>query len=135
MPLRIATTARNAIVNAIRDLIDAGSGAGVIEIRTGSQPTTPQDTATGTLLATVTLPDPSLPAASSGTASSDPASVTAVATGTAGWCRVKDSTGAAVLDGEVTATGGGGTLTLGTTSLSTGLTVDITSFSVTMPAA
>ena len=44
-----------------------------------------------------------------------------------------DSTGAAVLDGDVTATGGGGALQIASTSLSPGVTVDITALSFTMP--
>ena len=60
--------------------------------------------------------------------------MTAVAAGTAGWFRAYDSTGAAVFDGAVTATGGGGELQLGSTSLSSGIQVDITSFTYTQPA-
>ncbi|BCJ64145.1 hypothetical protein Prubr_11660 [Polymorphospora rubra] len=65
---------------------------------------------------------------------------TASADGTAGWFRVLDSTEAAgsglgVFDGAVTATGGGGQLTLSTVSITTGLTVEITSGSLTMPAS
>ena len=49
-------------------------------------------------------------------------------TGTASWFRLVDS------DGSVTATGGGGDLTLNTTTISIGLTVEITSGQITMPA-
>jgi hypothetical protein len=59
--------------------------------------------------------------------------VTGVADGTAGWARFLDSTGAAVLDCDVTATGGGGALTLSTVSISTGVTVDMGSITYTVP--
>lgn len=134
--LRLATAARNAAADGVVDLIDAGAGAGTVKIYTGSQPASANDAETGTLLATITLADPAFGAAASGVASAtDPASVNAVATGTAGWFRVEDSTGANVMDGDCTATGGGGTMTLSTTSLVSGSPVDITSFTVTMPAS
>ena len=134
MAWELSTNARNAAVGAVVGLIDAGSGPGVMEIRTGTKPGVGA-AATGTLLATVTFGDPAYAAPSSGAASvNDPAGVTAVGTGTAGWCRVKDSTGATVKDGVVTATGGGGDVTLASTSISTGQTVDITGGSITMPA-
>lgn len=135
MSISISTTARNAACDAVVDLIDGGAGAGTIDIRTGSKPATVATTATGTLLATVTLADPAFGSASSGAAAgTDPSAVTAVADGTAGWFRVKDSNGAGIMDGTVTATGGGGDMTLSTTSITTGLSVDITSLTVTMPA-
>ena len=134
MGLRLATTARNASADAVVDLLDAGAGAGTLKIYTGSQPTDPQTAASGTLLATVTLIDPAFGSASSGTATgSDPASVNASATGTAGWFRAADSNGNAVFDGTVTATGGGGTMELSTTSLVSGSPVDITALSYTQP--
>jgi hypothetical protein len=138
MPLRLATTARNAACDAIVDLLDAGSGAATIDVRVGSQPATPQDTATGTLLATFTLNDPAFGAASTGAATLDvdPAvTTTGLAAGDAGWFRAKDSAGNAVFDGTVTATGGGGTITLNTITVSVGLDLTITSGTATMPAA
>lgn len=132
MTLRLATTARNAAADAVVDLIDAGSGAGTLKIYSGSVGTTANDTPAGTLLATVAWADPAFGAASSGVATAtDPAAVNASATGTAGCFLVEDSTGANVFDGTVTATGGGGDLTLSTTSLVSGSPVDITSFTYT----
>lgn len=131
MPLRIDTNARNAAADAIAALVGTG---GTLKIYTGSQPATPATTATGTLLATVTLG--AWGSASSGTAAgADPASVNAVATGTAGWFRAASSGGTTVLDGDVTATGGGGVMQLSSTSIVSGGAVDITALSITMPAA
>jgi hypothetical protein len=136
MALTLATTARTAMADALVDLLDAGAGAGKIEIRSGTRPANPNTTATGTLLATVTLIDPAFGAASSGVATlSDPVAVSAVATATATWFRAMDSNNAAVFDGDVTATGGGGDLTLATTSITTGLSVDVTGGTVTMPVS
>lgn len=132
--LRLSTTARNAAADAVVDLLDAGAGAGTIQIRSGSMPATPQTAASGTLLATVTLSDPAAGAASSGAATiTDPTSTTGVAAGTAGWARFLDSNGNAVMDTDVTATSGGGGLELSTTSISVGVTVDLAAITFTQP--
>lgn len=143
MATRLSTAARNAAADAVVDLVDGGSGAGVIRIYTGTQPAGPGTTATGTLLAEFTLSDPAFGAAGTGVATLDvsPALTdTGIADGTAGWFRILDSTEAAatglgVLDGSVTASGGGGELELNTVSISTGVTVEIVSGTVTMPAS
>lgn len=134
MATRIATSARNAAADAIVDLLDADAGAGYIEIRTGAQPATPNTAATGTLLATIPLSDPAFGAAAAGVATAAAiAAVAGVAAGTAGWFRAYDNSGDAVIDGSVTATGGGGDMTLNTTTISVGVDVDVTSWTVTMP--
>lgn len=135
MSLSFDNATRNAILAAIRDQWDAGSGPATIEIRSGTRPTLPSDTATGTLLQTTTCADPSFGTPASGVmALTDPASVNAVASGTATWFRAKDSAGNARVDGSVTATGGGGDLTLTTTTIVSGQPVDITGGTITMPA-
>jgi len=135
MAITLATATRNAMCDAAVDLIDGGAGAGTIQIRSGSRPASANDAATGTLLATVTLIDPAFGAASAGVATvANPAAVTAVATATATWFRALDSNAATIFDGSVTATGGGGDLTLATTSITTGLSVDITGGTFTMPS-
>lgn len=134
--VRISTAARNAAVSAIAALADADAGPGTIKIYTGSQPASANDAASGTLLATVTLADPAFGSASTGTVSgTDPAAVTAVATGTAGWFRLADQSGDTILDGDVTATSGGGAMELSSTSITSGGSVDITALSLTMPAS
>jgi len=132
--LTLTDAIRNARVQAITNAFNDGPGAGTIQIRSGTRPATPTTTATGTLLATVTLVDPAFGSATAGVATiADPAGVTAAATGTASWFRGFDSTGAAVCDGSVTATGGGGDLTLASTSVVSGTTVDITGGTFTDP--
>lgn len=136
MTIRLATATRNALATAVSTLVDAGPAAGTVKIYTGSQPATADTAESGTLLATVALGDPAFGAVSNGViTAADPVAVTAVASGTAGWFRVEDSTGANVYDGSVTATGGGGDMTLATTAVTSGLSIDITSLTVTMPAA
>jgi hypothetical protein len=136
MATRLATATRNAACDGVVDLLDAGSGAGTLKLYTGSQPASAGDAPSGTLLATITLSDPAFGAAASGVATlaGTPLSGTGVAAGTAGWARLADSAGNTVFDGAVTATGGGGQVELATTTISVGVTVQITSGTVTMPA-
>jgi hypothetical protein len=136
MATRIATTARNSAADAVVDLVDAGAGAGKLRIYTGSQPAGPDSAATGTLLVDIALADPAFGAASSGAAAlaSTPRSASASAAGTAGWFRILDSNNVAYIDGSVTATGGGGDLTLDNVSIASGQTVNITGLTYTHPA-
>lgn len=107
MAIRVATATRSTMMDAVEAALDGGSGAATLEIRTGSQPATANTAASGTLLATLTLNDPA--GTQSGgviTLSVSPAVTTsAVATGTAGWGRLKDSAGNTVLDGSVGTSG------------------------------
>ena len=137
MATKISTAARNAACDAIVDLIDVG-GTGIIEIRTGSQPASANDAASGTLLGTLTFSATAFGAASSGVATA--ASITddssADATGTAGWFRVKDGAGATIFDGDITTTAvGTGDMTLNNTSITAGGTISVTSFTFTIPAS
>jgi hypothetical protein len=136
MATRIPTASRNAACNAVVDLFDGGAGAGEIEVYSGAQPASANDAASGDLLVTFTLDDPAFGNAVAGVATlaGVPITATAVDDGTAGWFRGLDSNGATVMDGSVTATGGGGQLELNTTSINTGVDVEITSGTVTMPA-
>lgn len=125
--LSLSTAAKNAQVDAVVDLLDAGTGPGTIEVRTGSKPATVATAATGTVLVTITLGDPAFGSSAAGSAAgADPASQNAVADGTAGWFRAYDSNGTAVMDGTVGAltsvTGAAATDTL-TTSSAHGLAV------------
>ena len=138
MTTRIPTASRNAACDAVVDRFDAGAGAGHVEIRTGSQPASANDAATGTILADFTLSDPAFGASATGVATVDvtPAlTVAADATGTAGWFRGYDSDDNGIIDGSCTVTGGGGDMTLNTTSLVATVNVTITSWTITMPAS
>lgn len=135
MATRITTARRNAAADSVVDAIDAGAAGGTLELRTGAQPASANDAATGTLLATIALPDPCFGAAASGVATANAITPdTGDADGDAGWFRVKDSDGNTVMDGSVTATGGGGDLELNTVTISVGVDIEITSWTVTMPA-
>jgi hypothetical protein len=131
----ISTGARNAAADAIADLADAGAGAATVQIRSGAQPANPGTGASGTLLATVTLGDPAFGDAATGvcTLSGLPLAATGVADGTAGYFRLLDSDALAIMDGSVTAEGGGGQIELNTTTISTGVDFELTAGTITMP--
>jgi hypothetical protein len=139
MTLHIKTTVRLALLDLLADAVDAGSGPGTIEIRSGSQPANADTGATGTLLATFTCADPAFDAAvnTSGVTSvaidAEPdLSVAAVASGTASWARVKDSDGNVVFDGTVGTSGTDFVIT--STTITSGQTVTLVSGAITLPA-
>lgn len=136
MATRIPTNVRNAMANAAVDLIDAGPAAGTVQIRSGAQPASAGSAATGTLLGTLTLSDPAFADAVNGTATAGALTgdSSADASGTAGWFRVLDSTGATVMDGAISEAGGGGEMILDKTAIVAGGTISVTSWTVTQPA-
>lgn len=132
MPLRQAVaTIRSAKAAAVLASIDGGTGAGYFEVYTGAQPATPETTASGTLLATVVLADPCGTETGGVLTFSDPDSVNAVATGTAGYCRVYDGDDAVQFDGQAATSGG--IFNFSTLSLVSGEPVDCTGGTWTEP--
>jgi hypothetical protein len=137
---RISNAARSDACDAVVDLVDVG-GPGFIRVYTGPQPAGPDTLPSGTLLAEFTLANPAFGAAVNGVATLDATptlDTTGLTDGTAGWFRLLTAAeeagdGQGVLDGSVTATGGGGQLELNTTTISTGVDVSITAGTVTMP--
>lgn len=138
MATRLPTAARNASVAGITALVDAGAGAGKIELRTGSQPTTADDAATGTLLATWTLADPAWGSPASGVAALDATPVittVGVAAGTAGWFRMMDSSNNKVIDGSAGGPGSGAQLILDNPVIAVDQVLNLTAGSMTQPAS
>ena len=134
--IRFVDAVKNAVLLPIKTAIDAGSGPGTIKFYTGTQPTLPSDAVVAqVLLGTVTFQDPSGPNPTSGAFTAATPLVqdsAADATGVATWARIADSTGATVCDVNVTATGGGGTIQLNTTSIVIGGPIIISSFAITI---
>ena len=135
MAFRLATDTRNKACDAIVDDIDAGSGAGTIAIRTGAQPTNVGDADSGTLLGTLTFSDPAFGASSTGTATASAitSDTNADASGTAGHFRIKDSDANIHSDG--TCGQGTGDLSFNNSSIVSGGTIAMSSFSVTEPSS
>lgn len=130
MAVQLSTSVRNARLDAIETTI--GTSA-IMEIRSGAAPANCAAADSGTLLASLTLPSDWLAAAASGSKAKSGTwqDVSANATGTAAHFRIKDSGGSTChLQGTVTATGGGGDVTLDNTSIASGQPVTITSFTL-----
>jgi hypothetical protein len=125
MAVNYNATTRNARMTVVRDQIDAGPAAGVLQIGTAGM---------ATVLAEITLADPCGTVAGgvltfAGFPRSD---ASANATGTAAAARIRDSTGVDVVTGiTVTATGGGGTVVLDNINITAGQQVQINSATIT----
>jgi len=129
MTISFATSLLNSRADQITAARDGGSGAGSIRIYDGTRPAK-GGTAT-TLLAEVNFSDPSGSSSNGVLTANNIAAQDAVANGTASWFREVDSGGAFVLDGSITADGGGGDLEVNTTQIVVGNPVEITSYTIT----
>lgn len=126
MPITLNTTLKNTLL----DGIDAVFNSGTCVLYTGAAPGA-TNAATGTVLATMTLGADSFAAASAGSkAKNNTWTVTAAAAGIAGYFRLINSGATQVLEGTVTATGGGGDIVLDNTNIAVGQTVTISSFTL-----
>lgn len=125
MALTHITSLRNQMADLVVDALDAGAGAGVMLFRTSGN----------SEVATVTFSDPAFGAAASGIATAN--AITSDTNATGGiianfqW---RDSDANAVLDGTVTVSGGGGDITMSSTTIGAGDTVEVTSLTYTAAA-
>lgn len=124
MAVTYTTAAKNARLDAVRALIDAGAGAGKLKIRDASN----------VVLATLTLADPSAPAASGGvlTLDFDPdiSDTSADASGTATNAIITDSDDTTVISG-LTVGVSGTDIVVDSVSITAGQTVTITAGTIT----
>lgn len=135
MALQFSTTVRNALLDVIESTIGT---AAVLKIRTGAVPASVATADSGTVLATLTLPSDWMAAASSGqkALSGTWEDTSADATGTAAHFRLYASDGTtAHMQGTVTATGGGGDMTVDNTSFASGQAFTVSTFTLTAPGA
>lgn len=136
MAISISDALASAIADQVTTAVDAGAGPGTINVYTGAKPASVATAASGTLLATFTLADPVAAAAAAGVATWDMSptiTATVAATGTAGWFRTADSTGAAVFDGTVGTSGAD--LNFSSVAWTSGGTVELTSGTTTEPTS
>lgn len=135
MAIQLSTAVRNARLDAIETAIGASA---VLRIYSGGPPASCSAAPTGTVLATINLPADYMAAAASGQKSmlGTWADNAADAAGTAGWFGIWD-TGITNrhLQGTVTATGGGGDMTVDNTVFAANQQFSITSFTLNEPNA
>lgn len=131
MALQLSVGVRNGMLDAIETVI--GTSA-VLKIRSGSAPADVATADSGTVLSTVSLPSDWMAAASGGTKAKSGTwqDTSADNTGTAAHFRIYASDGTtAHLQGTVTATGGGGDMTVDNTSFASGQSFTVTGFTLT----
>jgi hypothetical protein len=131
MAVQLSVAVRNARLDAIETTI--GTSA-VLKIRTGAQPASCATADSGTVLATLNLPSDWMAAAASGSKAKSGTweDTSADATGTAAHWRLYASDGTTChAQGTVTATGGGGDLTVDNVSFASGQAFTVTGFTLT----
>lgn len=129
MVVVLTALTRSAACDAVVDLVDAGAGAGTIELKTAAS------TVAGTNeAATLTFSDPAFGAASSGVATASAITDDTNATGgTVTDATIFDSNGLAVLQCDVAASASD--INLSSVAIGASDTVQITALTVTMPAS
>jgi hypothetical protein len=122
---------RNALLDAIETAIGA---APVIELRSGALPANCAAASSGTLLARNAIPSDWMAAASGGTkAKAGTWTLTGLGAGTIGHFRIFEVGSPDVChgQGDVTATGGGGAMTVDNTSIALDQVVTVNTFALT----
>lgn len=132
MALQYSTAVRNAMLDSIETTIGT---AAVLKIRTGAPPADCGTADSGTVLASITLASDWMSAASSGAKAFSGLPVSdssADNSGTAGHYRLYASDGTTChAQGTVTATGGGGDMTVDSTSFTATQQFDVTAWTWT----
>jgi len=131
MAIQLSIVARNSMLDQFEVAV---STSAILSIKTLAQPASCAAAETGSVLAVLQLPSDWLAAATGGSKALTGTWTTTSAsiTGTASHFRLYASDGTTChMQGTVTATGAGGDLTLDNTSVATGQSVTITSFSIT----
>jgi len=107
---------------------------GTLKIYTGAQPASANDAASGSLLATITIPATAFGAAASGIiAKNGTWSAVATGTGTAGWARMASSDGLKIMD--LLCAESAAELIIDNDAVVTGGVVTVTALALTVPAS
>ena len=130
MALQYSTALRDAQANAIETTVGT---APRLQLRTGAPPADCAAADSGTLLAELTLPSDWLNASSAGQVTRIGTwTGTASAAGNVGHFRLKNNAGSVThMQGTVTATGGGGDMTMDNITLANTQQVDVPTFAIT----
>lgn len=134
MALQLSVAMRNARADAFESTTGASAK---LQLRTGAPPANCAAADSGTLLCEITVPADWLTAASAGVKTKAGTwSGTGAAAGTAAHFRLKDNAGTTChAQGTVTATGGGGDMTLDNVSIAVAQAVEVATFTLTEAGA
>lgn len=130
MAIQYSVTVNNARLDAIETAIGVSA---ILKIRTGAAPANCAAADSGTVLATVNLPSDWMAAAASASKAKSGTwqDASADAAGTAAHFRIYASNGTTVhIQGTVTATGGGGDLTIDNVVFAAGQSFTVTGFTI-----
>jgi hypothetical protein len=137
MAQNLSTKARNAAGDGLLVFLETGSAnpAAYIEFRSAPRPSSPDETATGVLLAAMYMASPAFQNFVNGSAISNTISpdTSIDNTGIASWFRIYNKDGEAVFDGNITAQGEGGEIELENISLVEGAYLAISSLRLSAP--
>ena len=134
MTIQLSTTLRNNMVGQYESTVGTSPK---LQLRSGAAPANCAAADTGTLLAELTLPSDWMAAPSGGgVALAGSWTGAGAAPGTIGHYRLKDSAGATCHEqGSVTATGGGGDMTVDNANIAVGQAVAVTNWTRTQAGA
>jgi hypothetical protein len=130
MSMNLSMAVRNNMLDAIESAIGT---AAILAMCSGSKPSACASAETGTRLVTMNLPSDYLANAASASKAKSGTwqDSSADASGTIGYFRIYDSTGTTChLQGSITATGGGGDMTVDNTNVAAGQVVTVTAFTL-----
>lgn len=133
--LQLSVPVRNALLDAIEAEIGASP---VIELRSGALPANCAAASSGTLLARDAIPSDWMAAASAGSkAKAGTWTLNGLGSGTIGHFRVYEAGSPDVchIQGDVTATGGGGAMEVDNTSIALDQVVTVNTFTLNAPNA
>ena len=133
--VHFATLPANSALTQLLNSMNAGATGATAKFYTGTMPASPETAITSqVLLGTVTFAKPAGAVANkqlvAGSITMDPE---ADAAGTATWVRLADGDGVPILDGDVSAIGGGGIFQLNITTIAAGGPLRLTSFMIYLP--
>jgi len=129
LALQFSDDVRNAMLDSVEVTLGASP---ILRLRTGAPPATVATADSGTIVAEMTLPADFMAAASGGSKAKSGTwqDTAANAAGTVGHFRIYTSGGVAKVQGTVTATGGGGDMTLDSNVVALNQVVTITGFTL-----
>lgn len=131
MPLQLGTTLRNTMAG---DIVTAAA-AGTLKIFSGAVPANCAAADPTGELTSATLPNPALTASGGVCSAAGTWTFTGTATGVAASFRLYTSAAVCFAQGDVTGTGGGGVMTIDSTTINSGQNGTVTSVTITVGGA
>lgn len=139
MAVKLGADTAMAAADGAMQTVNAGLGDATLVVYDGTEPAAPADAITDQIaLITFLLPNPAFASAIDSVAGGravleEVTPVPADAAGTASWFRLIDGNDRCILQGTVTASGGGGDLTISSITLVQGIEVSVVSFAYVQP--